>query len=222
MHAQGETRRELNGAYGALVHCIMGPSPPPCPLSSSSQSPLNAIAKMLRKEQELARILPFLQKSKADDDSWDAPIHVGQSFGQADNELTSPIFTPVEKAKSIIRWLDSGVYKHGPIQVVKKRLKTLLEEEESKAAFVAEAEEQILRVEQMLRTEGKTHKRDVLPGLTALLNELVDNLQMVENYMKSACLEMGAKFNDAVKDFLTPTGGPLLGVKPTVLTTNEQ
>ena len=42
MHAQGETRRELNGAYGALVHCIMGPSPPPCPLSSSSQSPLNA------------------------------------------------------------------------------------------------------------------------------------------------------------------------------------
>ena len=171
------------------------------------------LAKMLRKEQELARILPFLQKSKADDDSWDAPIHVGQSFGQADNELTSPIFTPVEKAKSIIRWLDSGVYKHGPIQVVKKRLKTLLEEEESKAAFVAEAEEQILRVEQMLRTEGKTHKRDVLPGLTALLNELVDNLQMVENYMKSACLEMGAKFNDAVKDFLTPTGGPLLGVK---------
>ena len=171
------------------------------------------LAKMMRKERELARILPFLQNHKADDDGWDAPVHVGQSFGQADNEMTSPVFTPVEKAGAIIRWLDSGVYKHGPIQAVRKRLKTLHGREESKAAFVVAAEDQILRVEQLLRNEGKTHKRDVLPGLEALLKELVDNLQLVEDYIKYKDLEMGKGFKKAVKAFLTPTSGPSLGVK---------
>ena len=171
------------------------------------------VAKALRKERELARILPFLQEHKAADNEWDAPVHIGQSFGQVDNECTSPVFTPVDKANAIIKWLDSGVYKHGPIQKVRKRLKTLLDEGGSKAAFVVAAEKQILQVEQLLRNEGKTHKRDVLPGLEALLKELVDNLQLVENYRKQTEMEMGNGFDKAVEAFLTPKNGPSLGVK---------
>ena len=171
------------------------------------------LANMLKKERDLSQILPYVQKHVADDNEWDVVVHVGRSFGKADNELTSPVFEPVQKARAIVRWINSDGYAYGPIKKLRNRLLEL-KESTNTADFVVEAEKQILAVEQLLRNEGKTAKKDVLPGLEALLEELVNNLTHAGQHLASAHVELGAAFDLAVASFLTPASGSAqLGVR---------
>ena len=100
------------------------------------------------------------------------------------------------------------------INKVKKHLRQLHASTTVFSDFAQAAEQKILGLEQLLRTEGKTKKKDVLPGLVPLLTRLVDSLCLVEEKIAVARRKIGdTEWDAAVRSFLTPSDGRQLGVR---------
>jgi hypothetical protein len=172
---------------------------------------LQQVATMLKKEADMQRIIGYFQTA-VDESDEHALVHVGKSFRAVDNDLRQPLYSPVKKAAAIIRWLNQK--SDGTISKVKKHLRQLHASTTVFSDFAQAAEQKILGLEQLLRTEGKTKKKDVLPGLVPLLTRLVDSLCLVEEKIAVARRKIGdTEWDAAVRSFLTPSDGSQLGVR---------